>query len=343
MGFRKWREREFDPDEVRMTLGEHLEELRSRIVRALIALGLGAILSFVCIGYVMSFILWPMYGVLKSHHLPATLYQFSPEEMFVMELKVAFIAGFILTAPYGLAQIWGFIAAGLYKHERRWVRRFLPVSIALFFIGALFMQFTVAPIMMKFFIEYRTTYPDISKYLPHWLTGFDTTPIGGKPEEHAVWPATQPVPVLATDPKNPPEGAPWLSQGSDEIRIRFGDKVYSMGPLTEVKDGNRVVPMIRLTDYVVLVAGMMAAFGIGFQMPVVVALIATLGIASAKEMAGFRRHVYFAIAVAAAIITPSADALSMMALMVPMVALFEIGLVAARLIERERAEASASS
>lgn len=329
-----------DPDEVRMTLGEHLEELRSRVIRALVAIMAGAIVCYVFVGYVMWLLTRPMYRALDEHGLPRQMYQLSPQEAFIMELKVAFIAGFILTAPYALVQLWGFIAAGLYQHERRWVRRFVPVSIALFFAGALFMLFIVAPVMLDFFIGYRETYPDPTEHLPKFVQGLGPKPMEATTPAEALWPATQPVQAFLKDPPNPPEGVPWLNRDAHELRIRFGEKTYSMGPLTEVRGKNRLIPMMRLHDYVILVLQMMAAFGIGFQMPVVVALLATIGIVSAKEMAGMRRHVLFAIAIASAVITPSADVFSMLALMVPMALLFEVGLLAARVIERERAKAT---
>ena len=329
-----------DPDEVRMTLGEHLEELRTRVIRALVAIVAGAILCYVFIGYVMGLLVWPMFSALDKNDLPRQMVQTAPQEVFMMDLKVAFIAGFILTAPYALAQIWGFIAAGLYAHERKWVRRFVPVSIALFFIGALFMLFVVAPVMLNFFINYGDDgYPDISKNLPAWLrpsNGMEQV----SPATQPSWAAIPPIHPYAKDPENPPEGIPWLNVDAHEIRIRYGDKTYTLAALREAREGNRVVPMIRIHDHVLLVLGMMAAFGIGFQVPVVVALLSTIGIFSAKDMAGVRRHVLFFIAIASAVITPSADVFSMLALMVPMALLFEVGLLAARFIERERAQAA---
>jgi len=324
------------PDEVRMTLGEHLEELRTRVIRALAAVMVGAILCYVFIQYVMGFLVWPMYSALERNDLPRDMIQTAPQEVFLMDLKVAFIAGFIITAPYALTQIWGFIAAGLYSHERKWVRRFVPVSIALFFVGALFMLFAVAPVMLNFFLSYGSKgYPDFTRSLPAWMrshVGMEQV----TPQTQPAWPTTQPIPAFAKDPESPPPGMPWLNTDAREIRVRFGDKTYTFAALREAREGNRVLPMITIHDYVLLVLGMMAAFGIGFQMPVVVALLSTIGIFSAKEMAGVRRHVLFAISIASAVITPSADVVSMLALMVPMALLFEVGLLAARFIEKER-------
>lgn len=327
-------ERHPDPDEIRMTLGEHLEELRARIVRALVALMLGGLVCWGLVKYIVGLLVRPMFNSLAEHDLATEMYQMAPQELFLMELKVALISGFIVTAPYALAQIWGFVAAGLYKHERRWVRRFVPVSIILFFVGAFFMLLVVAPAMLDFFIDYRPSYP---------LFGTRTPMAGVAPETQPAWPTTQPFPAFTEDPAEPPQAMPWINLRAHEIRVHLGKENYTVAALRRAEDGNRIVSMIRLTDYLVFVLQMMAAFGIGFQMPVVVALIATLGIASAKEMGGFRRHVYFFIAIGSAIITPSADWISMTALMGPMVALFEVGLLIARIIERERDSHAATS
>jgi Sec-independent protein secretion pathway component TatC len=273
-----------------------------------------------------------MFKVLAEHDLPTEMIQTSPQELFLIDLKVAMITGFILTAPYALSQIWGFVAAGLYRHERRWVRRFVPVSIALFFAGALFMLLVVAPAMLDFFVGYRPSYPIL----------FDPrTPMAGvAPQTQPAWPATQPWPSFAKDPEKPPQGLPWVNLHAHEVRVHYGENTYTVAALRKAEAGNRVNPMISVTDYLFFVLEMMAAFGIGFQMPIVVALISMIGVASAKDMGGFRRHVYFAIAIASAIITPSADWLSMSALMVPMVALFEVGLISARIIERDKAKST---
>src|SRR5690606_11818633 len=148
---RLFRRTETNPDEVRMTLGEHLEELRSRLLRAIAALVVGAIVCYIFIEPIFYFLAGPLFAILKAHGLPAEMSYFDVTELFMMDIKLAVIIGFIVTAPYSLAQIWGFIAAGLYPHERRWVRRFIPVSIGLFFAGALFFLTIVMPIFLDFF------------------------------------------------------------------------------------------------------------------------------------------------------------------------------------------------
>ena len=99
-----------------MTLGEHLEELRSRVVRALLALGVGAILCYVFIDPIMGLLTSPVFAVYKRHGMSPTMQALSPGEMLFTDLKVSMILGVILSAPYSIWQIWGFVAAGLYKN-----------------------------------------------------------------------------------------------------------------------------------------------------------------------------------------------------------------------------------
>lgn len=77
------------------------------------------------------------------------------QEAFLTYLKVALIAGLVLSSPWVFYQIWLFVAAGLYPHERHWVYRFLPMSVGLFLGGALFCFFAVIPIVVQFLLEFN--------------------------------------------------------------------------------------------------------------------------------------------------------------------------------------------
>jgi len=148
------------------------------------------------------------------------------------------------------------------------------------------------------------------------------------------------MPVYDVDPPDVPDGSVWINRSEHQIRTRVGPHTYVVSTLRTVADQSTIRPTIRIADYLILVLQMAAAFGIGFQVPVIVALLATLGIVETSRMAQVRRYVWFAIAVAAAIVTPSPDALTLMLLLVPMILLYEVGLFAGRFIERERAAAS---
>jgi sec-independent protein translocase protein TatC len=328
-----------NPDDVRMTLGEHLEELRSRLIRALVGLFVGAVVAYSFIGYIQAFLIWPVFTIYKKHGFDAKVSTLGPSEGFMTDFKVAIIVGLIVSAPYSIMQIWGFIAAGLYPHERKWVRGFAPVSIILFFAGALFLIVVVNPLLLDFLLTYRTELPDVTAIMPTNLVKSSEPPllpVGAGAATPASQPGTGTLLVFDNDPPSVQEGVPWVNRAEREIRIRFAGKTYAFAHLREAGVGNRIEPDIRFAEIVPFTLELAAAFGIGFQVPVVVAFIATLGIMTAAQMAQFRRHVIFVMAIGAAVITPSPDPFSMMMLLGPMVGLFEAGLFAARTIERKR-------
>jgi len=351
-----------NPDDVRMTLGEHLEELRSRLIRAIIALVIGAVVCFIYSDELLAFLCAPVFAILEKEGYPVELGFFSPAEGFMISLKVAIIVGFILTAPFSIAQIWGFVAAGLYPQERKWVRRFAPTSIVLFFTGAAFLLVVAAPMLYGFLLSYQSDLPNRANLYPAWLLGgkerepikvdhldtgwpdnLATEPAASLPEgseaSEQPWPR---VPALMEDPVSPPEGVFWLNCKKHQLRVRYGDEIYHLGTtgLVRVTQGPRLRPDIRISDNIIFVLQLSAAFGITFQVPVIVAFLAAVGIVPVREMARLRRYVWFGMAIASAIITPTTDIVSMLFLLVPMVVLYEVGLIAGRVIEKRRAAAS---
>jgi sec-independent protein translocase protein TatC len=130
-------------NEVRATFFEHLQELRKRLVRALLGVAVGMAL----VGYWSDDMYrWLMRPVIKSlpdgqRHLNYTSYL----EPFMVYLKVALYGGIFAAAPYVLYQVWLFIAPGLYKREKRVVVPFLAFGTALFYSGAAFCYFLVMP------------------------------------------------------------------------------------------------------------------------------------------------------------------------------------------------------
>lgn len=317
-----------------MTLGEHLEELRTRVIRALVALAVGAIICHCFIDKIMGFLTSPVYAAYRKHGLKPAMQTLGPAEQFLTYLKVAIIVGFILSAPYSMWQIWKFVAAGLYQRERRWVYRFAPTSIALFFAGALFLLLVVSPLLLDFLLSYPQSLPEYG--VPSLLLG-EGTPLKTETQP-ASWPTSQPIMAFDKDPQDPPEGVLWVNLRTQQIRIQYGHKVYDVAHLQETVTGNRLDPTLRLSEYVVFILTLSAAFGVSFQVPVVVTFVATLRIASAAQMGSLRRYIWFAMAIAAAVVTPTTDVISMGLLLVPMVALLEVGLLVARMIERARGE-----
>ena len=133
-----------------MSLGDHLEELRTRILLALAGLVVGAIIAL-CFGTrIITFIQRP-YNLLRPDHPLSAL---APADAFIGYMKISLLAGLIFSSPWVFYQIWAFIATGLYTKEKRYVHIAVPFCVFLFISGALFFLFIVAPISLSFFLKF---------------------------------------------------------------------------------------------------------------------------------------------------------------------------------------------
>jgi sec-independent protein translocase protein TatC len=136
-------------DERRMPFVEHLAELRSRLLRALLAVGVGTVLCFIFAKEIID--------LLKLELLPASHYKlhtFTLGEAFFQEIKVAIIGGLFLAGPFFAYQIWAFVAPGLYERERRIVVPFALSAVGFFAAGAAFCFFVVLPFAIEFLLTY---------------------------------------------------------------------------------------------------------------------------------------------------------------------------------------------
>src|SRR5579884_367653 len=135
-----------------MSFLDHLEELRQRILRSLIAV---AVAFGVCFGFYGNQ-LFEIVSRPISKVLPQGLNFMTPTEPFNLQLKICFIAALFISAPFIMAQIWLFISPGLYKHERRYAAPFIISSSLLFLIGGLFGYFVAFPFAVQFLIGIGT-------------------------------------------------------------------------------------------------------------------------------------------------------------------------------------------
>ncbi len=127
-----------------MTLVEHLDELRRRILISLAAIAIGACIAFWKIKPIVAYLAKPV-----GH-----LVFLSPTEAFMAYFKLAFFAGLFLASPVILSQIWGFASSALKEKERKTLLFFLPFSVILFLCGAAFAFFIVIPLALKFLINF---------------------------------------------------------------------------------------------------------------------------------------------------------------------------------------------
>ncbi|MEO6436779.1 MAG: twin-arginine translocase subunit TatC, partial [Tepidisphaeraceae bacterium] len=121
---------DFHPDDYRMTVGEHLEDLRRRLIYALVGFALAAA---VCLYYGRS-VIFPLFTrpltvTQQQMGLPPGLFSDEIPDVFNSYLHVSLIAACVIASPWILWQFWQFVAAGLFPHERQYITRYIPLSI----------------------------------------------------------------------------------------------------------------------------------------------------------------------------------------------------------------------
>jgi sec-independent protein translocase protein TatC len=149
-----------------MTLGEHLAELRYRVVVSLIAVVVTTIVAYIFHGHILSFISQPYCDLpAKYRALPGSckLVAFGVLEPFTVTLTLSLYAGVLAASPIWLFQLWRFITPGLYNHERRYASAFVCISVVLFAMGAAFAYVTL-PRSLHFLLGIANG--DISSLLP---------------------------------------------------------------------------------------------------------------------------------------------------------------------------------
>ncbi len=251
------------PDD-QMTLTEHLAELRTRIIRAMLAVVAGMIVILVFYDQVLEFITQPYYDLCQekpSLGCNGTLYSLSPLDGFTTRLRVATYGGIIIALPVVMWQIWRFVVPALHAKEKRYAIPFILSSVVLFGFGC---------------------------FLAYWT----------------------------------------LDKALDFLISWSGDDVeqaYQVG------------------KYVSLVGLMAAAFGIGFLLPVLVVFLQLVNVIQPRTLLRQWRYAIMIIFVLAAVITPSGDPISMLALALPMTFLYFLAILIGHLVLRRRAAAEAAA
>ena len=142
-----------NPTDEKLPLTAHLEELRKRLVRVLVVLGVGFGVCYTFKDWSFQVITRPLIEVLPKNS--SLVYTGLPEAFFI-HMKIAFFASLFLTSPYTLYQIWKFISPGLYAKEKKYVIPFVISSTLLFVGGVLFGYFIALPPAFKFFVSFST-------------------------------------------------------------------------------------------------------------------------------------------------------------------------------------------
>jgi sec-independent protein translocase protein TatC len=138
----------------RMSFLDHLEELRQRIIRSLIAVSIGFGVCWVYRDAIYAGLSHPVVGALRDLHLDDQLVYTNPVAIFTLYVRLAMIAGVFVASPYVLWQVWGFISPGLYPHEKRYAVPFTVFCSGLFIAGGAFAYFVAFPAALHFLLEF---------------------------------------------------------------------------------------------------------------------------------------------------------------------------------------------
>jgi sec-independent protein translocase protein TatC len=304
-----------------MPFGDHLEELRKRMILALIAIVPLFVVAMAFSPDLLDIVIAPVKRALNDAGLASQLIETAPAETFMTALKLAVVVTILSGSPWIMFQGWLFIAPGLYAGERRFVYIILPLSAALTAGAIVFLYLVLMPLMLSFFIGFGAT-----------VSG--SPPVTAPVPEGVVFPS---VPVLAADPDRIESGMIWYNRGRNELRLvvpgREETALEVLGvPMTP---SSGIVQQYRVAEYTKMFLTLAMSFSLGFQTPAVVLLLGWVGIIEPKDLLKYRRHVFMVCLVLGAVLTP-ADPLSMLLLAAPLYVLFEFGVLLHRLLPAER-------
>ena len=256
---------------------EHLAELRTRLMRSILAFVIGMVASFVVAEPILEFISQPLAEVLRARGEDARLIFTAPQEKFFVLIRISVIAGFALSFPVIAHQMWRFVAPGLYKTEKNAFLPFLIASPALFVLGAAFAHYVVTPLAMNFFIGFSDAIPALANLLAG-------------------------------------EGEFQPSAESRELQTVF------LGSVKESLD---------------LARKFIFAFGLCFQLPVLLTLMGKAGLVSAEGLGAVRKYAVVGILTLAALVTPP-DVVTQVILFTVVYGLYEISIQLVRMVEARR-------
>ncbi|WP_438990529.1 twin-arginine translocase subunit TatC [Lentibacter sp.] len=273
-----------DMDASSAPLIEHLAELRTRLIRSVLAFIVGIVLAFTVAEPILQFLLAPIEETLRNLGDPSPTLQYtSPQEYLFTLFRISMVFGFALAFPVIAFQMWRFVAPGLYKNEQGAFLPFIIASPLMFLLGASFAQFVVTPLAMQFFLGFA----DVSSIFANLMARtVDSLPVAA-----AVVPET-----------------------SEGVKITFFGKVNESLDIT--------------LKFII-------AFGMCFQLPVLLTLMGKAGLVSAAGLGAVRKYAMVGILLLAALVTPP-DVVTQLILFTVVYGLYEVSILLVGRVEKKR-------